>query len=98
VDHKLKLGCLLYRQISWFSTLQDLVDINCSAAIEIDIVDSIRHQTAFIDICPLVINSGQAVFVGKFHEQIPFGEKLSGGCGHNGANLFLLRKLESSLN
>src|SRR5215510_1284435 len=98
VDDELELRCLLHWQIGRLGTSENLIHVTSRTAVEVNVVHSIGHETALIDICPLVINRGQAVFVGKFNKQTLFGEKISGGSGHNGANLFLLRRLKSFFN
>ena len=44
IDDEFKLRCLLYRQISGFSTLQNLIYIMGSTAVQISGVRSIEHE------------------------------------------------------
>src|SRR5262245_54311809 len=44
IDHQLKLGRLLDRQISGFSPFQDFVDIEGTAPIKIVVIGAVAHQ------------------------------------------------------
>src|SRR5262249_25102546 len=57
VNDKFKLGRLLHRQISRFGTFQNLVHVDSSAPIEVIEGFSIEHETTFIDILLLCVNS-----------------------------------------
>src|SRR5687768_1312146 len=49
VDHQLILVRLLHRQVAWFLTPENAVDVGCRASPEIVNVDPIRGKTTFHD-------------------------------------------------
>ena len=97
VDHEFKLRRLLYRQISRFGTLQNLVDIKSCAPIEVGEVHAVGHEAAGFDIFILWINSRQPVLARKFDDPFSFGEKARIGGRHDRANLLLLCGLKGVL-
>src|SRR5438094_322230 len=97
VYDKLKLRCLLHRQISRFGTFQDLVHVNSRAPIEVDVVRSIGHEAALIDILLLWVNSRELVFAGKLDDPLSFGEKGASGDHRNRVDLLLLCSLKGGL-
>src|ERR1700752_2113820 len=97
VNDKLKLRCLLHRQISRFGTFQNLIYVVSGLAEKVIEVRSIGHEAALIDKLLLELNSRQPVFASKVDDLLFFAEKGTiGGC-HNRAHLFLLRGLKGAL-
>src|SRR5262245_19529975 len=70
VDHQLKLGRLLDRQITGFLTLENAVDIPSSAFVEFLIVDPIGHQPAALDEVTIRVDGWQAMPGGQRDDQI----------------------------
>src|SRR5438309_8164764 len=83
VNDKLKLSCLLHRQISRFGTVQDLVHVNSRAPIEVIVVRPVEHEAALIDELLLVVNSRQPVFDGELDGPLSFDEKEGTAGRHN---------------
>jgi hypothetical protein len=97
VNDEFKLCRLLHGQISRFGTFQDLVHVNSRAPIEVSEVRPIGHETAYIDILLLWVDSRQPVFAGKLDDPLSFGEKAPTGSGHNRAHLLLLYSSKGAL-
>src|SRR5215467_5580555 len=97
VNDKFKLRRLLYRQISRLGTFQDLVHVNSRAPMKVNVVRSIRHETALINKLFLEVNSRQPVFSGKLNDPLSFREKGASGHRHNRAYLFLLGGFKGAL-
>jgi hypothetical protein len=97
VDHKLKLRCLLHRQISWFVAFQNLVHVNSRAPIEVNVVCPVGHETALIDKLLLEVDSRQPVFAGKLNDPLSLGEKAASGDRDDRVDLLLLRGFKGAL-
>jgi hypothetical protein len=96
VYDEFKLGCLLHRQISWFGTFQDCVNVNGRAPKEVVEVRPVGHQTALIDKLLLWVNNWQVIFAGKLDDPLSFGEKGASTGRHNRAHLLLLCGLKGA--
>src|SRR5438132_4468866 len=97
VNDELKLRRLLYRQLSRFRALEDLVYVVSGAAEQVVDVRPIEHQTAFINKLLLEVNSRQPVFAGKLYDPLSFGEKGASAGSHNCVDLLLVCGLKGVL-
>src|SRR5262245_32952677 len=97
VDHKLKLRCLLHRQISRFGTFKYLVHVNSGSPIEISVVRAVGHEAAFVNKLLLEVNCRQPMFVSKLNDLPSLGEKAASGNRHNRVDLLLLSGLKGAL-
>src|SRR5262249_23239306 len=73
VNYQFELDRLLDRNIRWFSATQNLVDMICTAPVEIGDVRSVGHQTSRIDILPLTEHRWQPPVPGKLDDVHPIG-------------------------
>jgi hypothetical protein len=83
VNDEFKLRRLLDWKVSRLGASENLIHVTSRTALQVNIVDSIRHETALIDICPLVISSWQPASIGKLNDSLCLGEKISGSGGHH---------------
>src|SRR4051812_2895463 len=65
VDYQLELGWLFDGHIGRLGSLEDLVDVSCSASPEVDETRPIRQQTARFDEKPLVVKARELALGGE---------------------------------
>src|SRR5690242_8015870 len=97
INDEFKLRCLLYGQISWLGTSQNLVHVNSRAPIEVVEVYPVGHEPALIDKLLLKVNSGQPVFTGQLDDSLSLGEKGASALRHNRVDMLLLCGLKGVL-
>src|SRR5204863_10223916 len=70
VDDKLELVGLLHRKIGWLFALEDTVDVASSMPVEIDIIDTVRRQSAIARVIAQRIDSRKAVLRCEREDQL----------------------------
>src|SRR4026208_1363071 len=97
VDNKLKLRCLLHRQISRFGTLQNLIYIVRGTAEEIFVAPPVGHETPVVDKLLRKVNSRQPMLPSQLDDPLSFCEKGASSNRHNRVDLLLLCGFKGAL-
>src|SRR6266542_150739 len=73
IDDKLVFGSPLHRQVGWFDTLEDLVDVGSGAPGQVNEIRRVTHETACLHILPRPEHSRQTAEVVKSNETVDIG-------------------------
>src|SRR5215510_4154084 len=97
IDDELEFFGLLHGEVGGLGAFQNLVYVVSCLAVQLIVVDPIRHETALFHKLLLKIHSWQSVFAGQLDDSLSLGKKTRRSRRHYRASLFLLSSLKSAI-